>query len=139
MYNYIKKNDNINNNMDILNVNNWKEPSNDLLTEISFNLLFDHQIPNEEMCKVVSFLMILEQRSNVIIDWNFFRWSYNLNIDNLYQFNEITGNLFSSEVENKEKTLIKLKAYSLYRRYKFIPSKKDDIDEIINDLCELNI
>ena len=96
-------------------------------------------MPRKNISKVVSFLMVLEERSNVIIDWNFFRWSYNLNMNNLEQFREFTGNLFSSEVENKEKTLIKLKAYSLYRRYKFIPSKKDDIDEIINDLCELNI
>ena len=125
--------------MDILNINYWKEPSNDLLTEISCNLLFDHQIPNEEMCKVVSFLMILDERTNIVIDWNFFRWSYNLNIGNLEQFSHLTGNLFSTEVENKEKTLIKLKAYSLYRKFKFIPSKKDDVDELINNLSELNI
>lgn len=123
--------------MDILNVIKWKEPSNDLLTEISCNLLFDHQIPNEEMCKVVSFLMVLEEK--ISIDWNFFRWSNNLNMNNLEQFKEFTGNLFSSQVENKEKTLIKLKAYSLYRRFKFILPKKDNVDELIDELGELNI
>lgn len=123
--------------MDILNINKWGNPSNDLLTEISYNLLFDHQIPNNDMCKVISILMILENVT--VIDWNFFRWSYNLNLENLEQFREFTGDLYSPNIENKERTLIKLKALSVYRRFKFIPPKNNDVDELVNELSILNI
>ena len=123
--------------MNILNINKWGNPSNDLLTEISYNLLYDHQTPNNDMCKVISFLMILENVT--VIDWNFYRWSYNLNLDNLEKFREFTGDLYSSNIENKEKTLIKLKALSIYRRFRFIPPKKDDVDELVNELSILNI